>query len=323
MAECVASSIGIPNTYLYALAKHTHTNLLATIASDDSIRFLDADSLKTLQIIGGAHRGIACLGAGHASHFITAGRDGMVRCWDSRMKQAIQMADPRANGISALACHHHYIAAGTESLKEGLGDVSVLLFDIRKPNAPLRSYVESHTDTITQLKFHPSHPQVVLSGSTDGLISVFDINQEDEDDALQQVLNPRSAVHCAGFLAPDKAYVVSTDEQFSIYPLAKTAADEELLPPPIHFGDVREKLQCMYVIDVLVQVAGPPLIAYGHNENQTLSISSLGAPSARAFGQTIQLPRAHGDDVVRDLFIMEQRAFSCGEDGLVKAWALR
>lgn len=34
----------------------------------------------------------------------------------------------RGAGISALACRDTFIAAGTESTKEGLGDVSVLLW---------------------------------------------------------------------------------------------------------------------------------------------------------------------------------------------------
>jgi WD40 repeat protein len=186
----------------------------------------------------------------------------------------------------------------------------------------VRSYNESHTDTVTQLQFHPLQPQILLSGSTDGLVSIFDVNIEDEDDALQQVLNPRSAVHCAGYIAQDQVYVVSTDEHYSIYTLAKTAAEDEQLPPPIQFGDVRDKLNCMYVIDVLVQPNGPPVMAYGHTEKQSLSVSSLGSPGAWDFGSKIDLPGAHGDEIVRDLLIVDNRALSCGEDGKVKAWSL-
>lgn len=323
MAKCIASSnLGTPaDTYLYALAQSSDSTL-ATIGSDDTLRLFDASSLKTLQTTSKCHSGVACLESASPCFFVTGGRDGLVRCWDSRAKKVAEMADPKSNGISSLACLDHYIAAGTESMKEGLGDVSVLVYDTRNPAAPLRQYNESHTDTITQLAFHPTQPNLLMSGSTDGLVSFFDVNQEDEEDALQQVLNPRSAVHCAGFLAQDLAYVVSTDEQFSIYTLAKTASEDEQLPPPIEFGDVRDKLKCMYVVDVLVQPDGPPLIAYGHNDKQTLSISSIGSPGAWAFGQKVDLPGAHGDEVVRDLLIHKKRAFTCGEDGHVKVWSL-
>lgn len=323
MPKCIASSAlaGSDDTYLYALARCADT-LFATIGSDDTLRVFDGKTLKPVQSVDGCHAGVACLTAAGNSHFVTGGRDGLIRCWDARARKVSEMADPRSNGISSLACRDHYIAAGTESIKEGLGDVSVLLYDTRNPATPLRQYNESHTDTITQLTFHPSQPNLLLSGSTDGLVSIFDVNQAEEEDALQQVLNPRSAVHCAGFLAQDLVYSLSTDEQFSIHTLAKTASEDEELPPPIEFGDVREKLQCMYVINVMVQPDGPPLIAYGHTERQTLSISSLGSPGAWQFGQKVDLPGAHGDDIVRDLLIYQQRALTCGEDGKVKLWKL-
>ncbi|KAM3424925.1 hypothetical protein BST61_g6899 [Cercospora zeina] len=320
--KCLGSLATSADNYLFALARGTGTQL-ATIGSDDALRTFDATTCNITKTLPNCHSGVSCLEAGGpACTFVTGGRDGVVRCWDGRAQKIAEMADPNANGIASLACHGHFIAVGTESLKEGLGDVSVLLFDTRNTRAPLRLYTESHTDTVTELQFHPAQPHVLLSGSTDGLVSIFDVNHDDEDDALLQVLNPRSAVHCAGFIAQHQAYVVSTDEQYSIYTLAKTASDEEELPPPLQFGDVRQRLDCMYVIDVLVQPDGPPLIAYGHNEKRTLGISSLGSPGAWDFGQKIDLPGAHGDDVVRDVLLMEKRAFSCGEDGMVKAWSL-
>lgn len=232
----------------------------------------------------------------------------------------------RGAGFSALAYREHYIAAGTESTKEGLGDVNVLIYDTRSPGAPLRQYSESHTDSITQLSFHPTQPQCLLSGSTDGLVSLFDVNQADEDDALQQVLNPRSAVHCAGFLAPEQVYVLSTDENFSVYDISESQVETENVEARTvaDFGDVREKLDCMYVVDLL-QKPGftAPVLAYGHNEKQTLSLMPLEAPNWE-FGTPIQLPGAHGEEVCRDVYIdaAAQRALTCGEDGQVRAWSL-
>ncbi|KAF7197623.1 putative WD repeat-containing protein [Pseudocercospora fuligena] len=320
MAKLVGSTAVGGTEYLFSLARAD--SALATITSDDQLHVIDAASLKTLKSTKSCHTGVSCLKSGVHSSFVTGGRDGLIRCWDSRAKKVAEVVEPQSRGISSIACHDRYIAAGTESTKEGLGDVSVLLFDTRNSSVPLRQYNESHTDSITQLQFHPVQPQILLSGSTDGLVSIFDVNHADEEDALQQVLNPRSAVHCAGFLAQDQAYVVSTDEQYSIHTLAKTAAEDEEVPPPITLGDVREKLDCMYVIDVLVQPDGPPVMAYGHNEKQTLAISSLGSPGAWAFGEKANLPGAHGEEVVRDLLLVGKRAFSCGEDGNLKAWVL-
>jgi WD40 repeat protein len=329
MAKCIASnSLGAaPDTYLYALAHCTAGNVktLATIGSDDTLRLFDPN-LKLSQATSSCHAGVTCLTSSDDNsnnvQFLTGGRDGLVRCWDPRSRGHIaQASDPRGNGIASLASRDRFIAVGTESLKEGLGDVSVLLYDTRNFTAPIRQYEESHTDTITQLVFHPTQPNLLLSGSTDGLASIFDVEQTDEEDALQQVLNPRSAVHCAGFIAEDQVYVVSTDEQYSIHTLAKTLSEDEEVPPPIQFGDMRERLQCTYVIDVVLQSSGgPPLIAHGNAESGKLSLTSLGSPGSWALGQSLDLPDAHGSEIVRGVLLDAGLTYTCGEDGTVKVW---
>ena len=323
MAKCIASSsLGAkPDTYLYKLAQAQ--TALATIGSDDVLRLFDP-TLKTLFKASSCHEGVSCLDVLLPNTFATAGRDSLIRLWDSRARKVAELSEPNGKPLSAIACHgERYIAAGTDSAKEGLGDVSVLLFDVRNPAVPLRNYAESHTDAITQLAFHPTQANVLLSGSIDGLISLFDIDQADEEDALQQVLNPRSAVHCAGFLAQDQAYILTTDEQFLIHSLIDNAEGADT-KGVIDFGDVREQLKCMYVIDLLRDpTTGLPVLACGHNEQRTLSLVQLAGPAPWTFGQSIDLATAHGDEVVRDvLLVADRRAYSCGEDGQVKAWQL-
>lgn len=321
MAKCIAdSTLGTePDTYLYSLAQTGNT--FATVGSDDSLRLFDI-SLRPIKNVISAHSGISCLAAFGSEGIATAGRDGMVRIWDARAERSgLEATEPRGNAFSALISRDHFVAAGTESTKEGLGDVSVLLYDMRNPSVPIRSYVESHTDTITQLAFHPARSDVLLSGSTDGLVSIFDLSQSEEEDALQQVLNPRAAVHCTGFLSTNEVYVVTTDEHFSIHSLAEDSEDNS--SSVLDFGDVREKLDCMYVVNI-TNASSHPIMTYGHNVNKTLSIVSLGVAGSYAFGTAINLPSAHGEEVVRDVLFIDQekRMMSCGEDGHVKVWDL-
>ena len=55
-----------------------------------------------------------------------------------------------------------------------------------KAHAPLPEYVY----LITLVKFHPTNPDRLATGGADGLINVFDVSQESEDDALLTALNP-------------------------------------------------------------------------------------------------------------------------------------
>jgi len=66
-------------------------------------------------------------------------------------------------------------------------------FDIRERTL-LGAYWDSHEDDITDMKFHPKNPDFIVSGSTDGLVCVFDISKTDEDDALLCTLNTESSV---------------------------------------------------------------------------------------------------------------------------------
>ena len=194
MAKLVGSTAVGGTEYLFSLARADAA--LATITSDDQLHVIDAASLKTLKSTKSCHTGVSCLKSGVHSSFVTGGRDGLIRCWDSRAKKVAEVVEPQSRGISSIACHGSYIAAGTESTKEGLGDVSVLLFDTRNSSVPLRQYNESHTDSITQLQFHPVQPQILLSGSTDQLsYSLLQPNMDNSVVVLIFLMRPAFSHH--------------------------------------------------------------------------------------------------------------------------------
>lgn len=151
--------------------------------------------------------------------------------------------------ISSLICNieKNFVAAGIENPDDGPRGSPVYIWDQRNPQAPVRQYVESHTDTVTDLQIHPNLPNLLLSASTDGLVNVFDINQADEDDALYQVINHRSAIARAGFMFPTTdIYAMGTDETLSFYAL-QSQEEEKEEPTPKAYGDTREQLGCEYL----------------------------------------------------------------------------
>ncbi|GJQ80771.1 hypothetical protein Trydic_g9363 [Trypoxylus dichotomus] len=82
------------------------------------------------------------------------------------------------------------------------GDAYILFWDIRKTNL-LGAYWESHTDDITQVMFHPEDPNKLISGSTDGLINLYDLSNATEDDAFLDSLNSESSVEQISWFIED------------------------------------------------------------------------------------------------------------------------
>ena len=115
-----------------------------------------------------------------------------------------------------------------------------------------------------QLSFHPSKVTCLLSGSTDGLVNIYDTSTADEDDSLIQVFNHGSSIHHAGFLTDADVYALSHDEQLSFYSLASPGEEEPRSDEPdaIVYGDVRPRLCCEYMVDVLI-MDGQAIFAAG------------------------------------------------------------
>lgn len=72
-----------------------------------------------------------------------------------------------------------------------------------RAQAPTWSYIESHSDDLTNLSFHPSQSHLLLSGSVDGLINTFDVRIEDEDEGLLATAQVGSSVLSCGWMDLD------------------------------------------------------------------------------------------------------------------------
>jgi hypothetical protein len=103
---------------------------------------------------------------------------------------------------------------------------------------------------VPQLQYHPTRNKILLSGSTDGLVNIYNTTITDEDEALVQVIN-HGSVHHAGFLSEREIFALSHDELFSVHP-ATDPDDATQVPDPVHFGDVREELACEYVAQLCI-----------------------------------------------------------------------
>jgi WD repeat-containing protein 89 len=220
-----------------------------------------------------------------------------------------------------MALGKHQYSYGMYQLCEHIvytntSEVSILISICRKAGVaePVLILPESHTDTITTLRFHPVRHNLLLSGSTDGLVNLFDVSQTTEEDAIIQIINNhKSAIHEAGFLwSSNFLFTLGTDETFSIY--AMQNEDESVEEPkPKHFGDLRERLNCEYVVTIWMYDQNDQgyIIVGNHSANEVKLIplncgEILQAEPDRiehslsSTDQEIILKSAHDGEIVRD-----------------------
>jgi len=105
------------------------------------------------------------------------------------------------------------ICAGTDELSN---NVYLLFFDIRERRL-MGGFCDSHQEEITDVKFHPTDADRLASGSTDGLINIFDCKQEAEDDALLYSLNTCDSVNMLKWHQDNKLSCITNTNDLYLY----------------------------------------------------------------------------------------------------------
>lgn len=147
--------------------------------------------------------------------------------------------------------------------------------DITEVYRTLFSAVGSYADHSTKLQFHPTRPQILLSGSTDGLVNIYNTTITDEEEALHQTINHGSSIHHANFLSEVAIFALSHDEKFSMYELVTNTEEGVDFTPPVDFGDLREKLGGEYVANVLRRPDGGAVAGIGTHRYVRAGIGNL------------------------------------------------
>lgn len=323
MSESPLSRIQLDEKeYVLQIAPLLNELGLLVSLSDRSLRLLPYDFSNfrsPLTSITNAHQeGIADVKSISGSEAVSCGADG-VKIWDLRAKPS---TSPQAHFVSPLSKHGisaldvspetYRIAAGTEMISS---DAGVHIWDIRKGSEPIVSYVDSHNDDITCVKFHPNDRNALLSGSTDGLVNIYNTSISDEDDAVYQTINHGASIHSTGFISEKRIFALSHMETFSINEVAHPDESVEE-PKPLDFGDIRVPWDCEYVIDIIPGYVACGTLAKSQFKLLPFVDEVVQADSPLIFGN------GHGEEVVRSLYYAgaPQLLYSCGEDGAVAVW---
>ena len=226
----------------------------------------------------------------------------------------------------------HTIAAGTALTGE---DASIHFWDARRPTVPIFSHTSTHSDDITSLHFHPTISDRLLSASSDGLLSITNTVEQDEDEAVEHVANWGCSVAQTGWYH-DGVWAASDMETFSLW----TSELDKVLEP--NFKEIPPRVQCSWEPDYLigcyrlqdrlipivgsnsyVDLTRPRGSAIKSESISSGSFSFLSPPSSQPWTVDRTYP-SHHNGIVRSLLVDD--VLGClvtgGEDGVLHLWDL-
>ncbi|XP_008313649.1 WD repeat-containing protein 89 [Cynoglossus semilaevis] len=230
-------------TYLLhiALQPHSSSELLAVSCSNFTLHLHNKNTLSLIGQYQGHTGPLSGVTFAHRSTDLlySASADGTVHGWDVRQpgSKAVQTfkSDESHHFCSFdLNCSDTLLCAGTEQMNNE--DSFLVFWDSRKPGAagsgdgPLGVYSESHSDDITQVCFHPQDKDRLASGSTDGLVNVFDLSRGAEEEALLATCNSDSSAGSVCWSGPDynQLLCLSHDEGLHLWDLGQLNTEEPL-----------------------------------------------------------------------------------------------
>ncbi|KAL0251006.1 hypothetical protein GEMRC1_000220 [Eukaryota sp. GEM-RC1] len=163
--------------------------------------------------------------------------------------------------LSCIAFHptSHMFAVGSS-----IGMIYLVNFLDGKP--VIKEFDFIHTDTVVSLSFIGEN--LILSGSLDNLITLFDFSLEDEDDCIINVFNADSSVsRCEMF--PGIAWGITCTETLRVW----SSSNETPFEPVFSLDKLREQLNVDYLLYVFP--LNTELVLFSGNHSGVLTISSL------------------------------------------------
>ncbi|KAJ1028078.1 hypothetical protein NDA13_003527 [Ustilago tritici] len=203
-------------THLLSLSTSYDVLTLLAVADDSTLTLID----KTSGVVAESHRAFKDARITQAKTlpsasgtFVASVSNGTVACWDTRSGLTRPVWTLQGTSKAPYLCVEtspsdaNTVVAGTEQY--GHGDSDIDIWDVRSAAAPQSKYNEVHSDDVTVLQYHPdsaAHGGILLSGSTDGLVSAIDTTIPEEDDAVISVGNTGNSVARAGwFYSPSSS----------------------------------------------------------------------------------------------------------------------
>ncbi|XP_014231232.1 WD repeat-containing protein 89 [Trichogramma pretiosum] len=261
----------------------------------------------------------------------TACENGTVTACDLRAKGKVvaefkdNSEDGKLKPLASfdLSCEERLMAGGTEHIG---GDAFILFWDVRYSNSKLNGrdnllggYWESHMDDVTSLAFHPTKRDALASGSTDGLINVFDLKQSSEDQALMYSLNTESSVDRIGWFANDNLWCTTHTHSLQLWKYDDAVPYLKFDRSDLALSRNDDPDSCYLVRIHSPNSFGSPFLLAGSSSTKEETLKCL------SFGKNqleLQYSMPGNEQVVRDSWLHEKSGclVTGGESGVINVW---
>lgn len=337
------------NEYIFDLCPLLQSQSLLASTSSRSVYQLDKETFKSRHVYKAAHNDlITSLNAFklNSEEFISTSKDGTIKFWDTRQKHPVRsIRTPEGVGVLCLDTNSDTakFAVGLELYNSKTGsEAAVQVYDVRGKDSPIVNYTDSHNEDVTTVRFHPSpSSSLLLSGSVDGLVNLYDSCIPDEDDAVLQVLNHGSSIHLAEFIGKNEVLAISHMESGSLYRLSyanegeprNLGSKEGESDTVLEYGDLRDSLNLTYCISTSLTAsnsykAGHGSLLFSGRNDGILSIIPF-STSKNGFNcaERIDIEAGH-EEIVRSVYLdsnpsreQGELLFAGSEDGHVRVYA--
>ncbi|KAI9506794.1 WD40-repeat-containing domain protein, partial [Coemansia spiralis] len=249
--------------------------------------------------------------------FFSSSIDGQIAYWDLRQALTEPALVFKANNplLSFDISTNNTLLIGSTQLNDEY-NANINFWDLRTASVPIKIYEDSHSDDITQIHCCPNAANQFLSGSTDGLLCTFDVNQTDEDEALLYVANTNASVAKCGYFGPESQFIYAQSDMETLQLWTNDATQLT------DFGDVRDIRNNGVPIDYMVgfqyDEQAQRLYMVSGTSGGDIHLLHVGAGSF----EHIQMLASGHSAIVRgfDWDLGQGWAVSGGEDGRLTWW---
>ncbi|KAJ7087228.1 WD40 repeat-like protein [Mycena belliarum] len=333
-APLKSSSLSSPAYVLSIASLPTHYAASAS-APANTIDLFDKSTLLGTQTLPGHEIGttslrvVETIAAAARPCLVSSGLDGSIRAWDERTgSYSIKMTNSGQTG-GLLCCDVSQdgltVAGGTQLQGD---DAHIIYWDPRQPAVPLRTHSSTHSDDITVLCFSPDAPNLLLSASTDGLISTSTADEDDEDEAVVHVGAWNTSVSQAGWIHAGaggaQVWASSDMETFSTWSSELDLLQSQDIRAPSLHNHAQHEWLTDYLITCHSSASSSAIKLFaGSNQGDIalLTNPNLAVPAA-PWSLCNTWTDAH-TGIVRSLLWDEENELllSGGEDGKLNLWA--